>query len=527
MTVSRSKVRVGPREGFVALDSPWSWVVSVASAWIDFWSYVLFRSSGVLFVAVVSVMGVSRGQASWPFSLVNTLYQLMGPITGVLIMKGYIKSISILGTFLSVAAAFLCFVKFDYTSLLVFIPLAGIGQGLCTPVNSVLVNQFFDRYLSSASGISLTGITLASFVFPPVVTLLLETYGLRGTFLIISGLSLHAVAGALLTRPPPWMFKRRRSESLPLANGDSDKLHEKHSEDTFKSSTTVDEETASSKLGSMVSVALDATAAQVVALADHDSNEETEKKASKNNDEIVIYEMQRRDRSPVYQSTVVTLPRSSVLQLPVPKGSSWMKKVRFFKKPFYYIITVHWISSSYVNFCFLVSLVDLALSIGVDSRSASMVLSAYSVGDLAGRLLSGWISDKRFLSRPSVMMLNCGVLSVVLFLVPHCNTYSSLVLASVAVGWCVGSCVILFTVLLGAVAGLENLSLAIGVTTFFLGIATLARPTMIAHFRDTKGSYDGLYNLHGAVYGLLFVAYASRFCYQRFCSRRLKSRTAY
>ncbi|CAN7987284.1 unnamed protein product [Ixodes hexagonus] len=487
MALSRSKVRVGPREGFVALDSPWSWVVSVAAAWIDFWSNVLFRSSGVLFVSVVSVLGVSHGQASWPFSLLNTIYQLMGPVTGVLIVKGYIKSISILGTFLSVAATFLCFLNFDYTSLLVFIPLAGIGQGLCTPVNSVLVNQFFDRYLSSASGISLTGITMASFVFPPVVTLLLETYGLRGTFLIISGLSLHAVAGALLMRPPPWMLKRRQSKSLRLANEDnsSSRRCDKQSEEHLNGSTIVDEELALSKQGGIGSMALDATAANVVALADReDSNEETEKEALDNSDETVIYEMQRRDRSPVYQSTVVTLPRSSVLQLSLPKRSSWMKKVRFFKKPFYYLLTVHWISSSYVNFCFLVSLVDLALSMGVDSRAASMVLSTYSIGDLAGRLLSGWISDKKILSRPSVMMLNCGVLSVVLFVVPHCDSYSSLVLASVAVGWCVGSCVILFSVLLGAVAGLENISLAIGVTTFFLGIATLARPTLIGESRS-------------------------------------------
>lgn len=404
----------------------------------------------------------------------------------MLIVRGYVRSISLLGTVLCVLASFLCFLNFNYISLLFFVPMAGIGQGLCTPVNTILVNQFFDRHLSTASGISLTGITLASFVFPPAVTILLQTYGLRGTFLIISGLTLHAVAGALAIRPPPWMFKRSAPKTTHHENDVvSSSCPNVESEEMLSrdEAPLEEEEQALTQLGDMSSMSMDVSAANVVMFSEADSDEDGEEmeplKRRPSDDEIIVYELQRRQQNPVYQPTVVTLPRSSVLQLAFTRKPSWTKRIHFFKKPFYYLILAHWISSSYVNFCFMVSLVDMAIGKGAQPTAAAMVLSAYSSGDLAGRLLSGWISDRGFLTREGVMTLNCAILSAVLFVVPSCDSYASLVVVTVVVGWCIGSCVILFAVLLSKVSGLENLSLAIGTTTFFMGIATLARPTLI------------------------------------------------
>lgn len=36
-----------------------------------------------------------------------------------------------------------------------------------------------------------------------------------------------------------------------------------------------------------------------------------------------------------------------------------------------------------------------------------------------------------------------------------------------------------------------------------------------AHFKDVKGSYDGLYTLHGVVFGALFLIYFSTYLYRR------------
>ncbi|KAK8780028.1 hypothetical protein V5799_018631, partial [Amblyomma americanum] len=47
-----------------------------------------------------------------------------GPVTGVLIVKGHVRILSVLGVLLTVAASLFCFVRFDFIGLLVFLPLA-------------------------------------------------------------------------------------------------------------------------------------------------------------------------------------------------------------------------------------------------------------------------------------------------------------------------------------------------------------------------------------------------------------------
>ncbi|KAH9376472.1 hypothetical protein HPB48_006557 [Haemaphysalis longicornis] len=387
-----------------------------------------------------------------------------GPLTGVLIVKGYVRSLSLLGVLLTAAASIFCFFRPDYVALLVFLPLAGVGQGLCMPVNSVLLNRYFERHLSRASGASLAGSTLASFLFPPAVTLLLESYGLQ----------LENGAGAAVAAASP--------EEQECLN-------------------------AAVKMSKVSPVAMDASAADLAFLAYQQSEERYEPPE----EDVVIYEMQRRNQSPVYQPTVLTLPRNNF----VFSSRAMRPRMAFFGKPFYYLLAAHWLCSSYVNFCLLVTLVDLALGEGVGPRPASFLLSAYSVGDLVGRLFSGWVSDRRILSRAGVMALSCLVLAVVLVTLPYLTGFGALLAASVAAGWCVGSCAVLFSVMMVSVAGLDNLPVAVGCTTLIISIATIARPGLIVLFRDVQGSYSGLYVAHAVVYGALFVAYMAHSLHKR------------
>lgn len=50
-----------------------SWVVGVACAWNFFWLTLVNRSSGILFVAILDVFNVSRQEAAWSFSLMDTM----------------------------------------------------------------------------------------------------------------------------------------------------------------------------------------------------------------------------------------------------------------------------------------------------------------------------------------------------------------------------------------------------------------------------------------------------------------------
>ncbi|KAH9376845.1 hypothetical protein HPB48_009753 [Haemaphysalis longicornis] len=62
------------------------------------------------------------------------------------------------------------------------------------------------------------GTTLIPFIFPPLIFFLLDTFGLRGTFLIVGGLAMNAIPGSLLiSRPKDCETSPKRPEESKLS----------------------------------------------------------------------------------------------------------------------------------------------------------------------------------------------------------------------------------------------------------------------------------------------------------------------
>ena len=63
--------------------------------------------------------------------------------------------------------------------------------------STVIVQQYFTTRRALASGLSLLGVSFGSILVGPLVQLLIDTYGWRGTMIILSGISLQSfVIGA-------------------------------------------------------------------------------------------------------------------------------------------------------------------------------------------------------------------------------------------------------------------------------------------------------------------------------------------
>lgn len=99
----------------------------------------------------------------------------------------------------------------------------GIGSAMAYSPSIVTVGQYFEKHRALANGISVSGSGLGNFAIPPLMRVLLDNYGLRGTMLILSGLMLNVcVCGALL-RPLDFYTKihLRRLERQRAAQQDS------------------------------------------------------------------------------------------------------------------------------------------------------------------------------------------------------------------------------------------------------------------------------------------------------------------
>lgn len=79
--------------------------------------------------------------------------------------------------------------------------LLGIGHGLSYCAALVMTGFYFDKKRNLANGIAHTGGGIGIFVLSPIVQTLIESYGWRGSLLIIAGIVLNLLTAASVMRP--------------------------------------------------------------------------------------------------------------------------------------------------------------------------------------------------------------------------------------------------------------------------------------------------------------------------------------
>ena len=70
--------------------------------------------------------------------------------------------------------------------------------------------DYFDKRKALAMGLYFTGQSISLFLWPPIVSVLFNYYGWRGTFMILAGFMLHGCLVGALMRPFKGMDKTNR-----------------------------------------------------------------------------------------------------------------------------------------------------------------------------------------------------------------------------------------------------------------------------------------------------------------------------
>ena len=122
---------------------------------------------------------------------------------------------TILGSILATAGFLLSTVFSSMWPLyLTFGLLSGFGLSLCYVAAIVIVAYYFDRRRSFATGISVCGSGVGTFVFAPLTQHLVEEYGgWRGAAVILAGLFLNMCVCGALFRDLEWTTRRKRRRS--------------------------------------------------------------------------------------------------------------------------------------------------------------------------------------------------------------------------------------------------------------------------------------------------------------------------
>ncbi|XP_055934864.1 monocarboxylate transporter 12-like [Argiope bruennichi] len=152
--------------------------------------------------------------------------------------------------------------------------------------------------------------------------------------------------------------------------------------------------------------------------------------------------------------------------------------------------------------------VDFVMDKGLLEQDGKYAIAVLSLGDLAGRLCFGWVTDKGFLSLPKYMMLVMIAHGASTAFLPLMQTQLTIFIVLGIFGLLQGSLFVRHPVLVSKYMGKHEQSIAMGCVNFFSGILGFGLPTYIGFFRDTLDSYDYIFFINGAGGALVGLLWA-------------------
>ncbi|XP_038078412.1 monocarboxylate transporter 12-like [Patiria miniata] len=161
------------------------------------------KGLGVMLPTLQDQLASDTWVFGWIVAMVIAVSGVIAPFSGIVNRRfgvGFV--IMTCGIMIGVAPIVGSFVKTTAQLAVVYMLLAGVGLGVSNVVAKEAVGRRFTKNYATASGIARTGYSIGLFVFAPLVQLLLNTYGWRGSMMLIGGICLHfAACGALLLTP--------------------------------------------------------------------------------------------------------------------------------------------------------------------------------------------------------------------------------------------------------------------------------------------------------------------------------------
>ncbi|XP_008213655.1 uncharacterized protein LOC100123202 isoform X1 [Nasonia vitripennis] len=192
-------------------DGGWGWVVVAAAFMVNLIADGITFSFGVIYHEFLTYFGEGKATTSWIGSLFMAMPLLSGPIASFLTDRYGCRKVTIAGSILATTGFVISYFANSMGMLiLTFGVLAGFGLSLCFVAAVVIVAYYFDKRRSFATGLSVCGSGIGTFIFPPLIQMLIDEYTWRGTTLILAGLFLNLAVCGCLMRDLEWTTTRAK-----------------------------------------------------------------------------------------------------------------------------------------------------------------------------------------------------------------------------------------------------------------------------------------------------------------------------
>ncbi|XP_021347564.1 monocarboxylate transporter 4-like [Mizuhopecten yessoensis] len=161
----------------------------------------MVQGFGIIYSELIYQFGTSKAETGWIPSLGSGLLLGFGPVSSILVKLIGCRGVAVMGALsISIGMSASMFVNDVHELYLTYGIIAGIGNGMVFHSAVVAVNSHFEK-----SRLALTILTIGSpaslLTTPFLTTIWIDTYGWRGTFLLLAGISLQGVVCGALFRP--------------------------------------------------------------------------------------------------------------------------------------------------------------------------------------------------------------------------------------------------------------------------------------------------------------------------------------
>jgi len=184
-------------------DKGYAFVVAMMSFMAHLLQYGVVWTVGVFYVVFKeNLQDCSSGQVALISSLNTAVFYGIGPVAGILTNLFGCRTVGIVGGLIgSLGLILSSFANNIYHLYFTFGLMTGIGLGLGYIPSITIVGYYFHKYQSLAVGFAASGVGVGTFIFPPLIRFLQNTYGWRGSILLIGGVSLNLCVCSALFRP--------------------------------------------------------------------------------------------------------------------------------------------------------------------------------------------------------------------------------------------------------------------------------------------------------------------------------------
>ncbi|XP_037083962.1 monocarboxylate transporter 12-like [Pollicipes pollicipes] len=161
------------------------------------------KSFGLIMLALMRDRGLSAAQAVTILGIFLGIQRLGAPLAALMCRRLSERHVALLGSLCCTLGLGLSALA-DVARVLYLTNGVLFGTGLCLCMTSsvIILQQYFDNRRGLATGIMAASFPVGGVVFPPLINLLLNEFGMGGTYLLLCGLLMHMFVSSMLYRPP-------------------------------------------------------------------------------------------------------------------------------------------------------------------------------------------------------------------------------------------------------------------------------------------------------------------------------------